>query len=101
LRRGNAYHRRRQVVNRRRGGRWRDGSAAMQPLETITIDETVVGCDGGGGALGHPLVYLNLAPAGKAECPYCSRLFLNRAMMAAAGPDEVPDAGSSRGEAAP
>ncbi len=72
----------------------------MEPFETITIDETVTGCDGGGGALGHPLVYLNLAPAGKAECPYCSRLFVNRAMTAGAGPDEAPDARSSRGETA-
>ena len=40
-----------------------------------------VSCDGGGGALGHPQVWLNLqkeednAPA-KAVCPYCSRLFV-------------------------
>jgi hypothetical protein len=25
-------------------------------------------------------VYLNLAPTGRVECPYCSRLYLNRAM---------------------
>jgi uncharacterized Zn-finger protein len=55
----------------------------MAPFETITIDTNVAACDGGGGALGHPKVYLNLEPSGKAECPYCSRLFVNPAMSAA------------------
>jgi uncharacterized Zn-finger protein len=53
----------------------------MGPFETIYIDETVAACNGGGGPLGHPKVYLNLGPAGKIECPYCSRLFVNRAML--------------------
>jgi uncharacterized Zn-finger protein len=54
----------------------------MAPFETIYIDEMVAACNGDGGPLGHPRVYLNLAPAGKVECPYCSRLFVNRAMAA-------------------
>lgn len=57
----------------------------MTPFETIEIAEMVAACNGGGGALGHPLVYLNLAPRGQVECPYCSRLFVNRAVMAAGG----------------
>jgi uncharacterized Zn-finger protein len=48
----------------------------MQPFETIYVDDNVVACNGGGGALGHPLVYLNLSTEGKVECPYCSRLFI-------------------------
>jgi uncharacterized Zn-finger protein len=48
----------------------------MQPLETITVEEATVGCDGGGGALGHPLVYLTVGLAGGVECPYCSRRFV-------------------------
>ncbi|HKT17803.1 MAG TPA: zinc-finger domain-containing protein [Stellaceae bacterium] len=48
----------------------------MQPFETIYVAENVVACNGGGGALGHPLVYLNLSADGKVECPYCSRLFI-------------------------
>jgi uncharacterized Zn-finger protein len=52
----------------------------MGPSETIYIDDMVAACNGGGGPLGHPRVYLNLAPAGKVECPYCSRLYVNRAM---------------------
>ena len=51
----------------------------MTPFETIEIDEMVAACNGGGGPLGHPRVYLNLAPAGHVECPYCSRRFVNRA----------------------
>jgi uncharacterized Zn-finger protein len=51
----------------------------MQPFETIYVDTAVVACNGGGGALGHPRVYLNLGPQGKIECPYCSRLFVRGA----------------------
>jgi uncharacterized Zn-finger protein len=55
---------------------------AMADFETIYIDEMVAACNGGG-ALGHPRVYLNLAPHGRVECPYCSRVFVNRAMAPA------------------
>lgn len=55
----------------------------MTPFETIEIDEMVAACNGGGGPLGHPRVYLNLAPTGRAECPYCSRQYVNRAAAAA------------------
>jgi uncharacterized Zn-finger protein len=49
----------------------------MVPFETVETDEMVVACSGSGGALGHPRVFLNLAPSGRVECPYCSRLFIN------------------------
>jgi uncharacterized Zn-finger protein len=55
----------------------------MAPFETIYIDEMVAVCDGGQGPLGHPRVYLSLAPSGKIECPYCSRFYVNRASSAA------------------
>ena len=32
-------------------------------------------CDGGGGALGHPRVYLTLVE-GKIECGYCGRMYV-------------------------
>jgi uncharacterized Zn-finger protein len=51
----------------------------MQPFETIYVGENIVACNGGGGALGHPLVYLNLSTEGKVECPYCSRLYIRGA----------------------
>ena len=46
-----------------------------EPFEVITVDTDRVACDGGGGPLGHPKVYLNLGEAGRVECPYCSRLY--------------------------
>ena len=70
----------------------------MTLSETITIDGIMAACDGGCGALGHPKVYLNLAPSGKAECPYCSRRFVNRAMLAGGG-QGAADAGSPAGDA--
>ncbi len=56
----------------------------MGPFETIYINETVAACNGGDEPLGHPRVFLNLGPDGKVECPYCSRLFVNRAMQGSA-----------------
>jgi uncharacterized Zn-finger protein len=43
--------------------------------ETIHVDETVIACDGGGGPLGHPRVFLHLVE-GEATCPYCSRRYV-------------------------
>ena len=72
----------------------------MGPFETIYIDEMVAACNGGGGPLGHPRVYLSLAPAGRVECPYCSRLYVNRAMHPEAGqqPAAAKEEGPPRGE---
>jgi uncharacterized Zn-finger protein len=47
-----------------------------KPLEILTVSEDRVACDGGGGALGHPRVYLNLGPKGEVECPYCGRRYV-------------------------
>jgi uncharacterized Zn-finger protein len=57
----------------------------MTPFETIEIDTMVAACDGGDEPLGHPKVYLSLAPEGRVECPYCSRLFVNRTVLGAGG----------------
>lgn len=46
-------------------------------LEVQEVETTRVSCDGGGGTLGHPKVYLALAD-GSAECPYCDRVFVLR-----------------------
>ena len=50
----------------------------MHPFETIYTDSMEVACNGGGGPLGHPKVYLNLSADGRVECPYCSRLFIHQ-----------------------
>ncbi|PJI42165.1 zinc-finger domain-containing protein [Ferrovibrio sp.] len=44
--------------------------------ETITVESPVVACDGGGGALGHPRVYLNMGDKTEIDCPYCGRAYL-------------------------
>jgi len=72
----------------------------MTPFETIETDDMVAACaggrGGGGDPLGHPKVYLNLAPSGRAECPYCSRLFVNRALTAS---DKIGPDGAGEGAA--
>ena len=55
------------------------------PFEVIETDDMIAACNGGGGPMGHPRVYLNLAPTGHHECPYCSRQFVNRAVARAGG----------------
>jgi len=47
--------------------------------EVIEVSDEVVACDGGGGALGHPRVYLNLAGRDFVECGYCDRRFVLKA----------------------
>lgn len=47
----------------------------VTPEETFTAHARVVGCDGGGGNLGHPLVYLRIE-ATQVTCPYCSRTYV-------------------------
>jgi len=74
----------------------------MQPFETIYIDSMVASCNGGGGPLGHPKVYLNLAGDGQVECPYCSRLFIHRSKRAGHATEghvvETPAPGLSPGQ---
>ena len=52
-----------------------DGAASPTPTEIIHVDELVVACDGGGGALGHPRVFLRIE-RDSVMCPYCSRLYV-------------------------
>lgn len=49
-------------------------------FETIEVSNVEVACDGGGGALGHPRVYLHIDHDhdDKVTCPYCSRLYVLR-----------------------
>jgi len=45
--------------------------------ETEEVTLTRVACDGGGGALGHPRVWLSIDPAvGFVECGYCDKKFV-------------------------
>ncbi len=56
----------------------------MEPVEIIEVDSTTVACDGGGGALGHPRVFLNMGAKGEVDCPYCGRRFVLKAGATAA-----------------
>lgn len=50
----------------------------MQQRENIEVhaDDETAPCDGGGGALGHPLVYLRFEGKPYVDCYYCSRRFV-------------------------
>jgi uncharacterized Zn-finger protein len=43
--------------------------------ETITVASRSVGCDGGGGALGHPMIWMRIEDR-QVTCPYCSRTYV-------------------------
>jgi uncharacterized Zn-finger protein len=44
--------------------------------EIIEVTETRIACDGGGGPLGHPKVYLEMGDEGFVECGYCDRKYV-------------------------
>jgi uncharacterized Zn-finger protein len=58
-----------------------DQTAALKlaPPEVIEVDDTRVACDGGGGALGHPRVFLQIGEENFVDCNYCDRRFVPRA----------------------
>lgn len=57
----------------------------QKPFEVISVDKITVSCDGGGGPLGHPRVFLHVSEeTGDVMCPYCSRLYVNRTLKKAA-----------------
>jgi uncharacterized Zn-finger protein len=52
--------------------------------EVIQIDSETVACDGGG-ALGHPRVWLNARGKGAVDCPYCDRQYVMKPGAGATG----------------
>ena len=44
--------------------------------ETILVEEQRVSCDGGGGALGHPIVFYDMGSEGWVDCQYCDRRYI-------------------------
>ena len=49
----------------------------MPPYEVIEVSSLEVVCEGGGGVLGHPRVYLHIdQDKGEITCPYCSRQYV-------------------------
>jgi len=53
-------------------------AGAEMVTETIHVTEARIACDGGGGPLGHPRVWLTFGTDGKIICPYCSRRYVQR-----------------------
>ncbi len=47
-----------------------------QAPEIVETEEHRVACDGGGGALGHPKVFLEMGDETAVECPYCDKRFV-------------------------
>lgn len=55
-----------------------------KPFEVVSVDRMEIACDGGGGPLGHPRVFLHIDKAnGQVLCPYCSRLYVHKQLQSA------------------
>ena len=46
-------------------------NSLLDPPEVVLVDSEFVACEGEGGALGHPRVFLNMEGKGQIDCPYC------------------------------
>ena len=53
-------------------------SMLADPPEVVLVETTRVSCDGVGGALGHPKVFMEMGDSGFVECGYCDRRFVLR-----------------------
>lgn len=51
-------------------------SEAIPGPEIVTVSSRRVKCDGGGGALGHPVVFYEIGEKDFVECGYCDRRFV-------------------------
>ena len=56
-----------------------DDAASRSSTNVIVTNQMRVACNGGGGALGHPQIFLTLGNDGRVTCPYCSREFVKSA----------------------
>jgi uncharacterized Zn-finger protein len=65
--------------------------------ETELVTATRIACDGGGGALGHPRVWMSIDPGkGWIDCGYCDKRFVLKG-----GPADHVAQGTPSVEAAP
>ncbi|MDE2355458.1 MAG: zinc-finger domain-containing protein [Alphaproteobacteria bacterium] len=49
---------------------------AQEAPEVVVVHSRRIACDGVGGALGHPRVWLEMGEADEVECGYCDRRFV-------------------------
>lgn len=47
-----------------------------QAQETVSVTTDKIVCDGNGGALGHPRIYMTMGRAGRIDCPYCGKRYV-------------------------
>ncbi len=52
------------------------GPGAPPDPEIVAVSSRRVKCDGGGGALGHPVVFYEIGEKDFVECGYCDRRFV-------------------------
>ncbi len=53
-----------------------DTKALTPEIITVPNSADQVCCDGGGGPLGHPLVYYTFDSVDRVDCGYCDRAFV-------------------------
>lgn len=53
-------------------------TAQAPEIIEVPANTDEVKCDGGGGALGHPVVWYTFDGTDRVECGYCDRLFLKK-----------------------
>ena len=70
----------------------------VEAPEIIEVETRRVSCDGVGGGLGHPRVYLEMGEEDFVECGYCDRKFV-LAKGASGDEDEVRAPGVYEGSA--
>ena len=56
-----------------------DDAVSKSSENVILTNHSRVACNGGGGSLGHPQIFLTLGNDGRVTCPYCSREFVKQA----------------------
>ena len=53
-----------------------DATPDLPPSEVVVVRSGRIACDGVGGALGHPRIWLEMGDMPFVECPYCDRRFV-------------------------
>ena len=48
----------------------------QQNADRVIVTSTRISCDGGGGALGHPKIWMDMGQATEVKCKYCDRVFV-------------------------
>lgn len=53
-------------------------TTSFEQPEIVITEGRKVSCDGGGGALGHPIVWYEMGKEDMIECKYCDRRFVRK-----------------------